>query len=56
MENQTCLSCGKRTTNKSGSAIFPCPNCGKTTIVRCLHCRQIARKYKCPECGFEGPN
>ncbi|MBD3354996.1 RNA-binding protein [Candidatus Woesearchaeota archaeon] len=56
MEKLTCNSCKKRITNKPGSATFKCPACGKSTIVRCKHCREIVAKYTCPECGFTGPN
>ena len=38
------------------SVKFKCPNCGKVDIVRDEHDRKIAAPYKCPECGFEGPN
>ena len=51
-----CASCGKSITNDPGNAQFKCPQCGKQEIVRCLHCRKIAAKYKCPECDFVGPN
>ncbi|RMF55667.1 RNA-binding protein [Candidatus Woesearchaeota archaeon] len=51
-----CISCKKRITNQKGNAVFPCPNCLKYEIVRCLDCRKIVAKYKCPKCGFEGPN
>jgi predicted RNA-binding Zn-ribbon protein involved in translation (DUF1610 family) len=46
----------KRITNTLGTARFKCPSCGKHEIVRTRHMRQIAAKYKCPECNFEGPN
>ncbi|MBW2993179.1 DUF1610 domain-containing protein [Candidatus Woesearchaeota archaeon] len=52
----TCSSCKKRITNKQGSTIFLCPNCGKYEIVRCRNCRERAIRYRCPGCGFEGPN
>ena len=39
-----------------GSTSFLCPNCSKVTIHRCFHCRELAARYKCPDCGFEGPN
>lgn len=55
-ENLYCSSCKKRVVNLVGSVKFSCPNCGKADIVRCKHCRQIVAKFKCPECGFEGPN
>ncbi|MBI2542558.1 RNA-binding protein [Candidatus Woesearchaeota archaeon] len=51
-----CTSCRKRISNTVGSTRFNCPKCGRAEIVRCNHCRHIAAKYKCAECGFEGPN
>ena len=39
-----------------GSVSFKCPECGKSTIRRSKHQRQIASKYICPMCSFEGPN
>ncbi|HLG24702.1 MAG TPA: zinc finger domain-containing protein [Candidatus Nanoarchaeia archaeon] len=51
-----CISCSKRITNTIGSTKFMCPKCAKNEIVRCDHCRQIAAKYSCTSCGFEGPN
>ncbi|MBW2984857.1 DUF1610 domain-containing protein [Candidatus Woesearchaeota archaeon] len=54
-EELICSSCKKRISAES-AARFPCPNCGKAEIVRCAHCREIATKYKCPQCQFEGPN
>ncbi|MBW2992221.1 RNA-binding protein [Candidatus Woesearchaeota archaeon] len=57
MENKKiCSSCKKDVTNDAGTTTFLCPKCGKTEIVRCKHCREIAAKYTCPECGFNGPN
>jgi len=35
---------------------FPCPKCGKETIRRTKHEREIVTKYVCPACQFEGPN
>jgi len=55
-ERLKCNSCGKEIINDKGSVQFNCPNCGKGIIIRCRHCREIAAKYKCPICGFEGPN
>ncbi len=55
-EKNICISCKKPLTNDIGSVSFPCPNCGKYIIKRCKNCREIVAKYKCPECGFEGPN
>ncbi|MBU0615683.1 MAG: DUF1610 domain-containing protein [Nanoarchaeota archaeon] len=51
-----CTSCKKSITNDTGTTRFNCPNCGKEEIIRCRHCREIASKYKCSQCGFEGPN
>lgn len=56
MEKQLCISCKKEITNQPGSVKFKCPNCGKTDIIRCKHCREIVSKYKCPNCQFIGPN
>jgi Zn-ribbon RNA-binding protein len=57
MEGQLiCNGCGKRVTNTGGTVRFTCPSCGKAELVRCKHCREIAKKFKCPSCGFEGPN
>jgi predicted RNA-binding Zn-ribbon protein involved in translation (DUF1610 family) len=55
-ENLVCISCKKRISNTEGSIKFMCPKCGKYQIIRCKHCREIVAKYKCPECGFVGPN
>ncbi|MBI2652946.1 RNA-binding protein [Candidatus Woesearchaeota archaeon] len=51
-----CSSCKKRISNTIGSTRFMCPRCAKVEVVRCNHCRQIAAKYKCNSCDFEGPN
>ncbi len=51
-----CISCKKEISNSQGTVKFLCPNCSKYEIIRCQHCREIATKYKCPECGFYGPN
>lgn len=51
-----CNGCGKRVTNTGGTVNFTCPSCEKAVIVRCRHCRETAQKYRCTECGFEGPN
>ncbi|MFA5141512.1 MAG: zinc finger domain-containing protein [Candidatus Woesearchaeota archaeon] len=51
-----CNSCKTELTNNIGSVQFKCPNCGKFELIRCAHCREIVAKYKCPECGFTGPN
>ena len=48
---KVCVSCGRLTSEYTE---FKCPKCGKTTIIRCAHCREISNVYKCSECGFEG--
>ncbi|HLD02373.1 MAG TPA: zinc finger domain-containing protein [Candidatus Nanoarchaeia archaeon] len=42
--------------NQKGSVLFKCPSCGKTDVKRSFRSRVIATKYKCTDCGFEGPN
>lgn len=54
-EKAVCASSKKRIANVAGSVQFPCPGCGET-IVRSKDARQIAAKYTCSKCGFEGPN
>jgi len=49
-----CNSCKKEILNDSRTAKFPCPGCGKETIVRCSECRKKSIKYEC-KCGFVGP-
>ncbi|MBI2134901.1 RNA-binding protein [Candidatus Woesearchaeota archaeon] len=58
MANQkiVCSSCKKDIASSKGTTKFSCPSCGKTEIIRCLHCRKIAAKYTCHSCNFEGPN
>ncbi len=51
-----CLSFNKPITNDRGSVQFDCPSCGKYKIVRSSQARKTVAKYKCPNCGFEGPN
>lgn len=41
--------------NDSADITFECPNCGKGKISRVRKARELAREYKCPECGFVGP-
>ncbi len=49
-----CTSCGIPLT-ETGSTMFKCPSCGKSTVGRCYNCRDQSVKYHCPDCGFEGP-
>jgi Zn-ribbon RNA-binding protein len=51
-----CISCNTSVVNDAGSVRFQCPNCGKYLIIRCSKCRKTVAQYKCPVCGFEGPN
>ncbi len=55
-DTEVCTSLKKQITNLDGTARFPCPKCTKTVIVRSKESRKIAAKYKCPNCGFVGPN
>jgi predicted RNA-binding Zn-ribbon protein involved in translation (DUF1610 family) len=55
-ETVKCSSCKKNLANTKGTARFPCPKCGEAEITRCKHCREIVVPYKCPKCGFIGPN
>ena len=55
-KNLLCSSCKRGITNVVGSVIFKCPSCDKAEIIRCKNCREIVATYKCPQCGFEGPN
>lgn len=56
LKGDKCISCKVSIVNDTAATRFPCPNCGKHIIIRCSKCRKIVAKYKCPECGFEGPN
>ncbi len=47
---------GNTTTNDAGSVHFPCPKCGKATVVRTRNEREIVSRYTCGSCGFMGPN
>ena len=53
MDLKVCQSCNKEV--NVDYLEFKCPNCLKSRIVRCKHCRETAKTYKCAECGFEGP-
>jgi predicted RNA-binding Zn-ribbon protein involved in translation (DUF1610 family) len=50
---KTCTTCIKIVSDEKTE--FKCPDCGKTTIVRCDHCKTTSKTYKCKECGFVGP-
>ena len=51
-----CSSTHTNITNMGGTARFMCPKCGEHEIVRSKRARELAMKYNCPKCGFEGPN
>jgi len=55
-EKLVCVSCKRNIANMKGTARLSCPQCLKSVIIRCAHCRAAAIKYKCPQCGFVGPN
>ncbi|MDD4250634.1 MAG: zinc finger domain-containing protein [Candidatus ainarchaeum sp.] len=48
-----CTTCNKIVTDNKTE--FKCPNCGKTTIIRCDSCKTSAKEYVCKECNFVGP-
>jgi len=56
IQAKKCDACNVSIVNDTGAVKFPCPNCGKSVITRCSKCRKIVAKYRCPLCGFEGPN
>jgi Zn-ribbon RNA-binding protein len=56
MENKLCISTKKKIDNDNGATTFKCPGCGKFEIVRSSYARKNALQYKCPQCGFVGPN
>ena len=51
-----CTSTKVNVANNNGTVIFKCPACKESDIVRSKNAREIVVKYKCPSCGFEGPN
>lgn len=56
MSKKVSSSSKQSITNSQGTAVFPCPSCGETEIVRTKHERAIVAKYTCDKCGFTGPN
>ncbi|MBI2109666.1 DUF1610 domain-containing protein [Candidatus Woesearchaeota archaeon] len=56
MKEIKCTSCNTKLSNQTGSVVFKCPECGKSEIARCYHCREIAARYTCSNCSFSGPN
>ncbi|NOR38396.1 MAG: DUF1610 domain-containing protein [Candidatus Thorarchaeota archaeon] len=50
-----CASCHGSISPHESSVKFNCPSCGAFMIWRCESCRRFSNKYKCPNCGFEGP-
>jgi len=51
----TCNSCNVEL-NEPGWMKFKCPDCGKSDIYRCRHCRSLGARYECSSCEFTGPN
>ena len=54
-QEKKCTSCGKRIESETDWVEFKCPGCGKANVIRCNKCKRLENKYKCPDCGFEGP-
>ncbi|MCD6341358.1 MAG: DUF1610 domain-containing protein [Thaumarchaeota archaeon] len=50
-----CTSCKKPIDPHEDAVNFPCPNCGNIKIWRCELCRELAKPYTCPSCGFTVP-
>ena len=50
-----CVSCGVDVEVQDNWVQFSCPECGKSTMIRCKKCKEMGNPYKCPECGFVGP-
>ncbi len=50
-----CTSCNRPVMPGERAVKFYCPNCHEVLIWRCQKCRKFTRKYKCSNCGFEGP-
>jgi len=50
-----CTSCHRLIPPGMESTKFLCPSCGEIQIWRCARCRNFARSYRCPKCGFTGP-
>jgi hypothetical protein len=50
-----CTSCHKPILPGDEMTSFYCPQCGQVLIWRCSKCRKGAVRYKCVNCGFEGP-
>jgi Zn-ribbon RNA-binding protein len=50
-----CNSCNRPIKPAERAVHFNCPNCHETVIWRSEKCRKFSRRYKCLNCGFEGP-
>ncbi len=50
-----CNTCGVNVLARANFVQFPCPKCGKETIIRCSNCKISKNKYTCKSCGFTGP-
>lgn len=56
VSEKVCDATKVKITNDTGNVRFMCPSCGKSEIIRSKKARELAIKYTCPSCGFEGPN
>jgi len=50
-----CTSCTRPILPGTKAVRFNCPNCHQVLIWRDELCRKFSRRYKCVNCGFEGP-
>ncbi|MBI4173336.1 MAG: RNA-binding protein [Candidatus Aenigmarchaeota archaeon] len=50
-----CMSCGRKVETEKQWVEFKCPQCTKTSILRCESCKKLENPYECKECGFVGP-
>lgn len=50
-----CSSCNRPVKPAERATKFNCPSCHEKLIWRCEKCRKFSRRYKCSNCGFEGP-
>jgi len=53
-EMPNCNACGKQVRPGELSESFACPKCRNVRIWRCEGCKGKSKKYRCPECGYEG--
>ncbi len=51
-KGKVCISCGRLSTEY---VEFKCPSCMQGAIIRDRICRERHTRYRCPNCGTEGP-